>query len=86
MNNIYTTLELSGTPLTGYRHAVPTALAVNSTHNELIAEMRRAVLDLANLHNMWQIPTIINQARLHIHVPYNENTRTIYICACNIEN
>jgi len=89
MNNphLLITLELSGTPLTGYRHVVPRTWALTTTRELLVASMKNALIDLCNMNNLWYMLNIIDNTPLHIHAGYNNNSSTIYVCTCeNDEN
>lgn len=80
MNNTYITLELSGSPMTGFRHMVKRALFYNATKDDIIRRFHRAMIEFCREYNMWQLEQNIKGINLHIHDDSYGNKNTIYIC------
>lgn len=78
-NNAYVNLELSGSPMTGFRHAVPRAWVLRVDQQELIRTFQETLLEFCRHNNMWQLEQTVNRFNLHIH-DNNERGGTIYIC------
>ena len=84
MNLDEITLILSGTPMSGFRYTVDKDWALGVTKEELVKTIRNQMIMLTKQHNMYELLETITDTYLHIHSPYNENSKEIYICTCNI--
>lgn len=76
------TLQLSGTPLTGYRHVVPRAWAMGTTREHLAISMKNSLYDFCNMNNLIEMTELLRTTNLHVHHEYENNASIIYICNC----
>ena len=79
-------LILSGTPMSGLRYPVDKEWALGVSKDELVWTMREAMMDLAKKSDMYILLSMAKNVNLHIHAPYDQNSKSIYICVCDVNS
>lgn len=78
------TLVLSGTQMSGFRYTVDREWALGVTREEIVSVFRSAMIDLARKHDMYHLLEMAKKIKLDIHSNYNQNSKEIYICVCEV--
>lgn len=80
--NKYTFLVLSGTPMTGFKYKVLRSWVNKASEEDLKNALKTEIARITKLYDMWSLWEIIKDIKLHIHVPFNEFSKVIWICTC----
>ena len=76
------TLVLSGTQMSGLRFGVDRELVLKATNEEIADWMKEFMINLTTKYDMYILLKMSKNLDLHIHYPYNKDSKEIYICAC----
>jgi hypothetical protein len=75
-------LVLSGTQMSGLRYNVDREWAMEATMEDITDLMKEIMIDLAKKYGMYILLEVAKNVDLHIHYPYDKDSKEIYVCAC----